>query len=107
MMRDVYIPVGEEPVRLLRDEKNRARAVASGQFSKIVEVYGACRGADRVGALLPLSEEVTWPPRNLEPDFFLVSPSFFRLMITQFTPQNHINHTALGLATLFSFQAVC
>jgi hypothetical protein len=45
MARDVDIPVGEEPVRLLRDEKNRARAVASGQFSKIVEVYGACRGA--------------------------------------------------------------
>jgi hypothetical protein len=38
MAGDVDVPVSEEPVRFLRDEKNGVRAVTSGKFSQIIEV---------------------------------------------------------------------
>ena len=42
MTRDIDVPIGEEPMRLLRDEKNCVRAVASRKLSKAVEIDGPC-----------------------------------------------------------------
>ena len=42
MPRDIDVPIGEEPMRLLRDEKNCVRAVASRKLSKAVEIDGPC-----------------------------------------------------------------
>ncbi len=35
--RDVEIPVGEKPMRLLRDKKNAVASVGAGELSEVVE----------------------------------------------------------------------